>query len=233
MPEPNTNFEWSMYANATFAGLSPLIPLPVLDWVFEEFFRRRIAPSVARNRGRRLLPRIYTSLHSRTESCLAGCWLWPVWLLMQLLKSISRKLFYVLSIKEATDKVSYYWQMAFLTDYMLASGLLEDPWTALLGRVAMDRTLRGAATSPLNSLAGQITQGMQHSLRSLLKARKGEENAEIRAQKVKLIQGWNEYSSYLRELAQTYDRIFAEVQASPPFPRPPSMGGSGETSQTA
>ena len=36
--EAEVSFDWPMYADATFAGLSLLVPIPLLDWVFEQFF---------------------------------------------------------------------------------------------------------------------------------------------------------------------------------------------------
>ena len=38
-PQPNTTFDWLIYADATFAGLSVLIPIPIIDWIFENIFR--------------------------------------------------------------------------------------------------------------------------------------------------------------------------------------------------
>ena len=35
-----TDFDWLVYSDATFAGLSVLIPVPFLDALMEEYFRR-------------------------------------------------------------------------------------------------------------------------------------------------------------------------------------------------
>lgn len=47
-PPPATQFDWQIYADTTFAGLSLLILIPLLDVAFEWFFRRRMAHTIAR-----------------------------------------------------------------------------------------------------------------------------------------------------------------------------------------
>lgn len=49
-PQPQTAFEWPIYADATFAGLAVLFPIPLLDWALEEYFRRRMPRTIARYR---------------------------------------------------------------------------------------------------------------------------------------------------------------------------------------
>lgn len=217
--EPRTAFDWALYSTATFAGLSPLTPVPVLDWLLEGYFRSRLPQAVARSRGQKLPPQIAATLNRSTESCLTGCWLWPIQAIFQLLKSISKKVFYVLSIAEATDKLSLYWHQAFLIDAMLAYGHLEDAYTAQLARYAMDRVLRNTTTNPFVRLASQLSHSARHNLRSLLRARRGEEDDAMYQQKARLIQSWGEYAGYLRELAARYQAAFREAQSNPPFPR--------------
>ncbi|HMR66443.1 MAG TPA: hypothetical protein PKE64_20720, partial [Anaerolineae bacterium] len=49
-----TDFDWGVYADATMAGLAVLVPIPILDWLLEEIFRRRMPQAIARQRGQRL-----------------------------------------------------------------------------------------------------------------------------------------------------------------------------------
>ena len=44
----SSGFDWRIYADATCAGLSVLIPLPFVDTAFETVFRRRIPGTIAR-----------------------------------------------------------------------------------------------------------------------------------------------------------------------------------------
>jgi len=110
---PRTAFDWKIYAQATFAGLSPLIPVPILDWIVEEYFRRRMPQAIAHARGYGLSREVVGVLNRGGESCLASCLVFPLRLLVEILKSLSRKLLYVLSIKEASDRISYYWHQDF------------------------------------------------------------------------------------------------------------------------
>lgn len=69
MTRPETAFNWAIYAGATLAGLSVLIPLPLLDVAFEQLFRRRMPGSIARARSRQIPPRVaYTP-----AVCLLAC----------------------------------------------------------------------------------------------------------------------------------------------------------------
>jgi hypothetical protein len=211
-PEPRTQFDWPIYANATFAGLAILIPIPVVDWAFEEFFRRRIPGSVARRRGRPLAPIIISTLNKNDEGCGSTCLMLPVLGIFMLLKSISRKLLYFLTVKEATDKISYYWHQAFLIDYMLLLNHLDEPESAQIARLAMRQVLKTAATSPLLQLARQIVANTRHILRSLRKARRGAEDEMIAQQKLQMIRRWDDFADYFKALAADYLRAYEEVK---------------------
>jgi len=47
-----TEFDWIIYADATFAGLALLLPIPFVDGLIEAYFRRRMPGDIARRRGR-------------------------------------------------------------------------------------------------------------------------------------------------------------------------------------
>ncbi len=209
-PPPSAAFDWALYAEATFAGLSLLIPVPFLDSLFESFFNRRIAAAVARRAGRKLSPGVLAALH-RSDGWLAGCLLWPVVLVWSLLKRVSRKLFYFLTINEAADKLSYYWHRAYLLDYMLTVGHLDQPATAELGRVALTRTLNTAGISPLTQLARQVAAAPQHIWRSLRRVRRGQPDAEMQAKRNLMARGWEGFGLYLAGLADHYDQAYAQA----------------------
>src|SRR5918997_6943650 len=104
--QSDTAFDWAIYADATFAGLSVLIPIPLLDWVFEQFFRRRMLPTIAQRQGRQLPPAVRAQLNRSSGSCLSTCLTAPLVATFWLLKSVSRKLLYFLTIKDATDQLA-------------------------------------------------------------------------------------------------------------------------------
>lgn len=203
-------FDWALYAEATFAGLSILIPVPFLDSIFEYIFNRRIAAAVARRAGRKLSPGVLAALN-RGDGWLAGCLLWPVSLVWSLLKRVSRKLLYILTINEAADKLSYYWHRAYLLDYMLEAGHLDQPATAEVGREALAGTLKNAGISPLRLLAKQAVAAPTHIWRSLRRVRRGQADAEMQAERDLIARGWEGFGLYLAGLAAHYDRAYAQV----------------------
>ena len=219
MPHPHTEFDWAIYANATLAGLTPLIPIPFLDWAFERFFRRRMLPAIADCRQVELSPLVVTEINridKKERGCLNTCLMAPLWGMVVLIKRLSRKLVYVLAIQEATDKLSYYWHVAFLLDYMLLSGHLESEASARVAREAMTHALtERTTTSPLLTLAKQITASTRHIFRSLIGAGRGREDEVIEEKKLQMLEHWDDFSEYFEQLAIHYDQDFQKIQARP------------------
>jgi len=52
--ENGTTLDWRICADATCAGLSVLIPLPLVDLVFETVIRRRIPGAISKVRDREI-----------------------------------------------------------------------------------------------------------------------------------------------------------------------------------
>jgi len=216
MTQPRTAFEWPIYANATFAGLSILIPILGVDWLFEEFFRRRIPTAVAKHRGHTLAPFAVRAINKGDpltgESCLRTCLTLPVILVYGLLKRLSRKLLYFLTIKEATDKISYYWHQAFLVDYMLLVGHLENEESALIARQAMDQVLQTTVTSPLHQLARQVATGTRHILKTLRRAKQGTEDEMVAQKKSLMIEHWGDFETYFKLVAANYEQLYHTIK---------------------
>ncbi len=210
--QPRITFEWSMYADATLAGLSVLIPVPFLDNVFEAFFRRRMPSGVARSRGRVLPNAIKAELSRSSKGWLTTCLTLPLTLTIGLVQRLSRKLLYFLTIKEATDKLSYYWQRAFLLDYMLAAGHLETEASARIARQAMEQVL-ATTSSPLKQLALQVIARTRHSWRTLRRARRGQEDEVIQETKAQLEQRWSDFAGYFEVVAARYEQQYSELQS--------------------
>jgi hypothetical protein len=212
-PRPRTSFDWTMYADATLAGLATLIPLPFVDDLFESFFRRRMPAAIARSRGSALPPAAVAALRAdRRRSLLQSCLLLPVTLTIGLLRRLSRKLLYFLTIKAASEKLSYYWHRAFLLDYMLAAGHAETEASIAAARQAMDEVLSNTS-SPLIQLASQVVAGMGHVWRSLRLARRGTEDAEIQGARAQMARRWNDFAGYFEDVAARYERRYQQVLA--------------------
>jgi hypothetical protein len=207
MPDARTtDFDWSRYADATLAGLSVLIPIPFVDDAFEAFFRKRIPGAVARSRGRTLSGQVQAVLEE--DDGRSGCATLPARLVIGLFKRLSRKLLYFLTVKQATDRLSYYWYRAFLMDHMLASGHLESPDSARTAHQAMEELLASTA-GPLPRLAQQMVTQMRNVWPALRRARRGEESDEVRETRNQLERRWNELAEHLGAVAARYDEAYA------------------------
>jgi hypothetical protein len=228
---PRTGFDWPIYADATFAGLSVLIPVPFVDSVFEWYFSQRIPAAIARRRARRLQPEVVSELIRSERDWLATCLLLPFILIVQLVKRLSKKVLYFLTVKSATDRLSFYWHQAFLLDYALQQGHLDTPGAAYIARKALEEALRGARTSPLEKLAAQLVTGSRRIWRSLRRARRGQEDEVMARKRSIMARAWEDFAGYFQEVAvrydATYDRVLAarlaaaEQQASKPEGTPP------------
>lgn len=221
MEQPATEFEWAIYADATFAGLSILIPLPLIDLAFEQYFRRRMPRSIARHRNRPLQP-IVLGILNRLGCSPLGCVLLVPWLGFQLLRRLSKKILYFLTVKEATDTLAYYWHRAFLIDYALRSGHLDDAESALHAEQAMRVTLDDTRTSPLLVVAQQIVQQSPRVMSTLWRAvRRQREDTLATDEQATLRAAWKNLDDYLQTVASEYLIAYREMVASQdPAPSP-------------
>jgi hypothetical protein len=210
-------FDWVVYADATAAGLAVLIPIPILDWTLEQYFRRRMSGVIARRNGRRITPAIRRALNKSAGGFWPGCLMWPVQLALYLLKNIYRTLVYILSIKDATDNLSYYWHRAFLIDYMARRGDLDQLARAEIGGRAMNQVLGSITTSPLTGLAQKIVQRgrvtIRQALRVLFRWRwRQEEPAPITRSREELAARWTALYDYFAGIARRYDEAYASIE---------------------
>lgn len=216
MAKPTTTFEWPLYADATLAGLSALIPIIGIDWFFEDYFRRRIPAAVARRQERTLSLAVRYELNRyNSGGCLKSCLLLPLVTGFWVLKKLSKKILYFLSVKEAADQMNFYWHRAFLLDYALAAGHLETTESARMARQAIEQVVELNLSSPVYQLARQITANAHHILRSVFDAVRGKETRLIRQTRTAMDSKWSEFESYLKTLAQQYETIYLDLQAGP------------------
>lgn len=208
---PRTSFDWAIYADATLAGFSILIPIPLLDVFIEWLFRRRIPQAVARRNGRRLDPYTIYHLNSEPLTCI-GCLLWPLSLILLLLKRLYRTILYFLTIKDASDKLSLYWHRAFLIDFMVRRGDLDDEETAKVAALAMREVLDRHAASPMQQLAVQIIGSTNHALRSLWRWRRKQEDEDLTNARQEMANTWERFAAYLEEVAEQYVHTFERFQ---------------------
>ena len=213
MTEPRTRFDWIIYADATFAGLSVLIPIPLLDVAFELFFRRRMPGVIARRNGRTLDKETIQELNRLPPGCLQTCLGWPILILLTFLKRLYRTILYFLSIKDATDNLSLYWHRAFLLDYMVRSGYVDDPATVPIAAEALRQLLDDTPTSPFTQLAQEVVAGAHHIFATLRRViRRGEEDEVVAKAKERMATIWSSYDEYLAEVAVRYDQRYTQLR---------------------
>jgi hypothetical protein len=208
-----TEFDWAIYVDATLAGISILIPVPLVDVFFEWFFKRRMPAAIAKRNGRTFSRTTRSYLNAEPFS-LVGCLFWPVSLLLLLLKRIYRTILYFLTVKEASDKLSLYWHRAFLIDLMIRRGDLDNPESAKVAALAMHDILSKITTSPLHQLSLRVVHNMHHVLRTIWYwRRRGKADADLQQLRKEMEISWERFATYLDEVgkqyAHTYDRFMA------------------------
>lgn len=212
LTKPRTEFDWAVYADATFAGLSLLIPIPLLDLAFESYFRRRMLKTIARRRNCRLPPQVIAEFNRGDRDCLQSCLAWPIILLYQFLKQLSRKILYFLTVKEAIDQLNYYWHRAFLLNHLMLMECLDDADSARTARIALDEVLDHVAASPLRQLAQQVVSAPSRVWRSLRRARRGREDETVAQTRSIMARTWDNFSDYFEVVATQFEQAYREVE---------------------
>ena len=208
-------FDWGLYADATFAGLAILIPIPGVDWLFEFWFRRRIPKGIAARHGLKLRPTARRLLASGPMT-LGGCLLLPlrvpIWFLMRTYRTI----FYVLTIKGATDNLSYYWHRAFLVDRAITAGHVGGTIAELrLSARAIEQTLEESRTSPMVQLAADVVADVRHVLRTAWRFLRRKREDDVTAQaRNRMAKRWAEFADDLERAGERYDRYYRDLSAA-------------------
>jgi len=210
-------FDWAIYADATLAGLSVLIPVPFIDSLFETFFRRRMPSAIARRRRYPLQPSTELAINHVSTSLMdrvSGCILAGLNMLFELILRLVRKILYFLTVKKSIDVLTYYWQRAFLLEHMMRMGYLDNPQQVPQAVLALEEVLDAVGSSPLRQLAAQIITSPWHILRSLWQARQGREDATVAETRSHMARTWDSFAGYLATVAERYDAHYAALMAN-------------------
>ena len=154
--------------HAVLTGLTPLIPVPLLDDLVKSYFRKRLVRSLAASAGRPLTDEELNALASEPEGgCLRGCATTAV---VYPLKAIFRKIFYFLEWKRAVDLTSRTYHFGYLVGHALrrregAQSLL-DAHGARAVNEAIEAVCREAPIKPLESAVGGTFRKSKGVLRS-------------------------------------------------------------------
>lgn len=216
--EITTDFNWVVYADATFAGMAILLPFPFVDAWLEDYFRRRMPRDIARRHGRVLSKAAVKEVNrKRSDGLVRGCLLWPIEQIVYLVRNMYRTLVYFFTVVDATDKLSHYWHRAFLLDYMIARGHLDSAESAAAAGEAMRRVLHTADTSPIRNLAEEIIEFAAGHVRGLIRSvfrflRRKEETSEFKRKRQTIADRWAEFHDYFVELTGVYEKSFTAVK---------------------
>jgi len=169
-----STLDWRIFADATCAGLSVLIPLPLVDIFFETIFRRRIPATIAKTRGRPISPAVRRRLGQNVDGplSLSGCLAIGLAVVKYILRRLWRKILYFFAVKDAATSLTEYWHRAFLLDHMIRAGHLTHGSDTDLAERVFSEVIRATDPSPLMGLARQTVANAHHVFRLLIRARR-------------------------------------------------------------
>jgi hypothetical protein len=207
----SNQFDWRIYADGTLAGLTALIPLPLVDLAFESTFRRRMPMAIARVRGREIRPldRIRLSRgHGRFFS-LEGCVAIPIAAGRYVIRRMWRKVIYVFAIADAATLISAYWHRAYLLDHMIRSGHLERDADTVWAAEVFQQVLREADTGPLVGLAREVISASHRAFGLLIRARHRGAAPTTEALGEIVRSHWSTAEQSLRRVAVRYNELYS------------------------
>ena len=153
-PEPTT--QRRILSHAVLSGLALLIPIPFVDDMVVDYFRRRLVRRLGEEHGITLADADVRALSDDPSTgCLPGC-LGSV--LLYPLKKILRNIFFFLELKRVGDLVSTTYHRGLMLDWVLAEGRL-GPKSAVEVRAAMDAVLAETPVGPVQyAVRGALDQ---------------------------------------------------------------------------
>src|SRR5215204_7456621 len=146
-----------LITHAVLTGLTPLIPVPLVDDLVKSYFRKRLVRSLAASAGRSLSDEESNALASEPEGgCLSGC---VGAVLVYPLKAVFRKIFYFLEWKRAVDLTSRTYHFGYLVGHALrrregGAPSLLDAHGARAVNEAIEAVCREAPIKPIESAVG-------------------------------------------------------------------------------
>ena len=157
-----------LVAHAVLVGLTPLIPVPLVDDLAKNYFGRRLVRRLAASSGRALSDaELGALLKEEGRGCLRGC---LAAVLVYPLKSAFRKLFYFLEWKRAVDLASRTYHFGYLTAYALrpraGGATLVDLCGAETVGQAIRAVCREAPIKPVEAVVAGTFRGSRRALRA-------------------------------------------------------------------
>jgi hypothetical protein len=149
----------ALVTHSVLVGLTPLIPVPLLDDAVKSYIERRLTRAIGELRGLDLSKETVAELvddidGSLLRSIAIGVITFPA-------KLIFRKLFVVLEVKRASDEASRAYHRGYLLDRALASKLMmpAGPRSPKEIRAALDAACADGAVSPIGGVMRAVFSG--------------------------------------------------------------------------
>jgi hypothetical protein len=157
-----------LISHAVLVGLTPLIPVPIVDDLLKTYLERRLTREIAALSGVTLSEGDVKAIaEGPGEGVFAqlgrGALLLPVRLFF-------RKIFFVLEIKRASDAASATYHRGYLIDAAFAAGARPPSVDPGHLRAAIDATLAESPHSPIGGAIGIAFDGSKSLLRQALGA---------------------------------------------------------------
>jgi hypothetical protein len=159
----------ALVSYAVLVGLTPLIPLPVLDEYVHTVLERRLVAAVARAHGVAWSDEEVRALVDDETSVMGGiarkAFTFPV-------KLLFRKAFLVLQIKRASDEASLAYHRGYLVNRAVAQKIVAPlgPRSMREVRKAIDTACEKVPISPLASALAGVFRGSVGALEAIGKA---------------------------------------------------------------
>jgi hypothetical protein len=139
---------------AVLIGLTPLIPIPLLDDLVQGFFARSLVHSLAYAAGLSLSDAEIAALAEERRGCLTGCLLGTV---EYLVKRLVRKIIFILEWRRAVDLATHSYYTGRLLAHAFSQGWYEpgDAGRAARLRAAVEAARAGANMSLVRQVVGR------------------------------------------------------------------------------
>jgi hypothetical protein len=212
---PDRTNQRLIISHALLTGLTPLIPVPIIDDLVKSYFQRRLVRELTRAYAINLTEQEIQNLAGDASSgCLAGCLGGAILLPFKL---IFRKLFFFLEWKRAADTVSRTFHQGYLLDCALKEGWFPGQRNAIELRAGIDAVCREVGTGPVERAVSLTLSQSKATLKSAanlmnrsLKSISGKRDAEQVARAAEAVEAEEE-----REIGGVIDRLQNSIQSVP------------------
>jgi hypothetical protein len=164
-PVPRSSLDALLLTHAVTAGLTRLLPVPLLDDVLRDSLLRRMVDGIARRHGHRLPTGEMAAVSGVDEGGLLRSAARAA--MRAPLRWISRKLVFFLAWKRSVDLVSRVYHLGWLLDVAFERGDLPAGDTARAAevRAAIDAACRDVPVTPVERAFGEALGGSRHAFR--------------------------------------------------------------------